>query len=250
MKAAVSTIVPLMSVLLALPSVADGATGTFTVSDGGVEFTFDRYNEGRSTPSLITFVHLGLKSVYKFNADGKVTQVSVDGERYIVKYRNNGRIKTVTLSGASRKLVEGVESGIDTTVDSTSFVSSGTIFPCGDCYDAWNEVCSIGVGTVCDLATYGEPFLSAAETSLDFLCSTLGRLCSDLSARDACFDECECLPPLTITLEWSGLSDDIENKPLLDLHVIEPTGKLVYYDALQGVSESGYSRRYLILRLT
>lgn len=235
--AAVSAIMPVMCGLLALaPSMTDAAKDTIKVPYDDVVFKIDRYDDGRSLPYVITFTDFGFKSVYKFNHDVQVSKISADGDSYTVKYNRKGRVKNVSRAGGRRELAETVEDGAATMVDEGAPTSRRRLYACEDCHEGWDEICFIGVGTVCDLVGYGDPFLAPAETSLDVFCSTFSALCEDLSAEDACSGQCEeCLAPLTISLEWSmGSDSDVQAE--LDLFVIEPNTNLVYWRSLEGVS--------------
>lgn len=122
------------------------------------------------------------------------------------------------------------------------------LYDCVDCEQTWDTLCDQGLETVCDLEDYGSLFGSSAEVSIRLFCDNFSSVCARFSASDVCDGECEeeveeeCLPPLTITLEWSGDATSEESHAFndaLDLYVIEPAGTTVYWANLESVRIAG-----------
>lgn len=230
--------------------VVGAAKDRISVPSGdGFNFFLDRFDDGRTKPYLVTFTSSGFKSVYKFTEGGFVTNIKAGDETYTIGYDDNDEIETVERTSAQRKLVvdqEYEEDGEDIqtyqqppsreggediqTYQQTLFsAQTRRLFACEDCELAWQTVCNAGVESVCNLEDFGEPVLSAGETSIGVLCNTFGGICSQRTASEVCdgsCDEVDCLSPLTITLEWTGGSGlSARQEPKLDLYVIEPGGR-------------------------
>lgn len=72
--------------LIAGLSLAEGAKERMYVVAGAdeIKFNIDRFDDGRSRPYRIVFFHAGNRSLFRFNAAGKVTSIKVNSELYKV----------------------------------------------------------------------------------------------------------------------------------------------------------------------
>lgn len=153
--------------------------------------------------------------------------------------------------GLGENLPDGsaAKTGADETTPFGMGVEKSTATPagrrrldeCDDCVQTWDTLCDKGLETVCNVVEYGNPISSAAGISIFLFCSSFGSLCGANTGYAICADECEdveCLPPLTVTLEYRGLSSRSASfGPYLDLYVIEPEGKTAYFNAPATVRE-------------
>lgn len=76
-----------ISLLISGISIAEAGKDTMTVEAEGVEFTIERYDDGRSKPYRILFEDGGDDSTYTFFANGAVNSFKVGSEKYRVFYK-------------------------------------------------------------------------------------------------------------------------------------------------------------------
>lgn len=194
MRHSTATLAFLGSVLLSGFSVIDGANERLSVIEGGVKFKIDWYDDGRSKPYKAVFSDDGVRSIYKFNAEGRVMQIKVDSEKYKVLYKSNGDLRRVKLTSSRRRdLVEerGDQDAFDAGNEEASFVHR-RLYACDDCEETWDVMCDEAVSTVCELEGYGSPLGQAASASIKTLCDTFGTdACSSYSGAEICQDQCD-----------------------------------------------------------
>lgn len=188
------------SVLLSGFSVIDGARERLSVTEGGVKFKIDWYDDGRSKPYRAVFSDDGVRSTYQFNAEGRVAQIKVDSEKYKIlynskmSYKSDGDLRKVKLTSSGRRdLVEegGDQDAFDAGNEEASFVHRH-LYACDDCEETWDVMCNEAVSTVCELVGYGSPFSQAASGSIITLCDTFGTdACSSYSGAEICQDQCD-----------------------------------------------------------
>ena len=260
-------VAPLLPLLLAGSRLVAGSDrDRVRVSHEGTTFLVDRYYDGRDIPYHVTFTD-PFKSVYKFDAEGSVTDIKADGETYEVIYKSNGKLKKVKdttttdrryLGAAEGGEIEGGgRGGADAADGDTLREAQGQeqegpapaerasdghrrLYDCEDCEQTWDVLCDGGLTTVCNLEGYGSPLQPTAEMSIALFCDNFSSACAHFSASDVCDGECEeeeeCLPPLTITLEWSaGVDSEQDLSGAVDLYVIEPSGAMVFWRNSQSV---------------
>lgn len=200
------------------------------VDYGGITFKVDSHTNGRNKPYRVKFRNSGIYSKYWYDIDGVVHKFEVGADEYKIRYRSNGELKKVKLATSSRTLAEDGDGEADEVGDGPAAVNDRRLYSCSDCKDTWETLRDYGVASVCDLVGYGSPLLSSADTSIGVVCNTFGEATNNLSADSVCDGECECVPPLTIALEWFQDAD-------LDLRVVEPAGgETVNYENREGVS--------------
>lgn len=180
---------------------AEAARDRITVEAGGVSFKIDRYDDGRSKPYRVIFTEDGVRSAYKFNIDGFVTNIKTGSEEYKVLYRSNGDLKRVDLTSSRRRrldLAEEVEEEDHEEEESTEVEGSNLrstrgrrLYSCDHCAEAWDAICDEGVRSVCALVGYGSPLSAVAQASIDIMCETFGDACSRSGACEACAGQCE-----------------------------------------------------------
>lgn len=112
-----------------------------------------------------------------------------------VLYTTSGDIRRVTITSSERRTLAGAQyedkEGIDRHAAEEGIVNDRRrLYPCNDCEDTWNVVCSDGVPSVCDLVGYGTPFSTEASAAVQLLCSTFGDACSGSSGNEACEGQC------------------------------------------------------------
>lgn len=69
-------------ILSGMISTAEAGKDTMTVEAGGVAFTLERYDDGRSKPYRVKLEDRGVASTYTFLANGTVNSVKVCSEKY------------------------------------------------------------------------------------------------------------------------------------------------------------------------
>lgn len=177
MKYSAATSASLGSALLAGFSVADGERERIAVSEGGINFKVDWYDDGRRKPYRTIFWDSG-RSVYKFDAAGRVKTIKVGSEKYRVYYKIIGNLKRVELKSSGRRNLAGEEDEQD-AFDEGEEEEKVTpvhrnLYACGDCEETWDVMCDQAASTVCELVGYGSPFSEAALTSIETFCNIFG----------------------------------------------------------------------------
>lgn len=183
---------------------AEAARESMTVEAGGITFKVDRYDDGRSKPYKVTFTDDGVKSTYRFNAAGFVTNIVVGSEKYKVQYESNGDLSKVKRTSSGRRgLLVGAEGQNEEAEDGLLVGGDGLgllqvndnhrrLYACDDCVEAWDAVCDDGVPSLCDLVDYGRPITSAAAASIATMCDVMGGgACSSSGGPEACSGQCE-----------------------------------------------------------
>ena len=162
-----SLVAPILSLLLAGSHLADADRDRFRVTHDGISFLVDRYDDGRAKPFAVAFTD-AFRSVYKFDAEGSVTDIKTDDETYNVIYKNNGDLKKVKGTTSTRRIltqnageIEGgdISPADDETLDAEEERPSPSdksnhrrrLYDCEDCTHTWNTLCNEGVETVCAL---------------------------------------------------------------------------------------------------
>lgn len=74
----------LVGFLAGLSATGAAATEGVTVTERGIDFEVDRFTDGRSKPYRVVFNNDGLRAVYRFDTDGRVTNIRAGSERYRV----------------------------------------------------------------------------------------------------------------------------------------------------------------------
>lgn len=204
-QCATSMALPLLCFLAAEHmSTAEAARESMAVEAGGITFSIDRYDDGRSKPYRVTFTEDGVKSTYRFNTAGFVTNIVVGSEKYGVRYESNGDLSEVRRTpDGKRDLLVGAEGQNEEAGDGLLVGGDGQgvrlvddshrrLYACDDCVEAWDAVCDDGVPSLCDLVDYGHPITSAAKASISTMCNVMGGgACSSSGGGEACSGQCE-----------------------------------------------------------
>lgn len=192
--------VALRSLLLAVFAALriSEALDTLKILQDSTRFTVDRRSDVQTHPYKIRtrFWEKGVKSIYSYTADGKLAKIVVGSKAYFLPSDANGAIKTNTLPGSRRALVE--EDDVDTYGNVDEMVQEGaaTVIPhrhlltgyaCEDCEDTMGKMCGIGLESVCNLVDSGYQFNSTAViASLKTFCQKFGRACALFTAQEVC----------------------------------------------------------------
>lgn len=114
-----------------------------------------------------------------------------------VLYTPSGEIRRVTLKPSERRTLGGAqyESEEEENIDKNgandrSLYGLRRLYPCSDCEETWNVMCSEGLSSVCDLHGYGSPFSTGATDAIGHICSLLGGACSGVLSDEACRGQC------------------------------------------------------------
>lgn len=147
------------------------------------------FDENPSIPIVVIFLTEDVgRSKYSFDADLRIKKFIAGSEKYVVRYKADGTLRGVVRkdSGARVLLSEEEEEYQDVV---TVLQQRRLHYPCDDCEADWNDLCGIGIPTVCSLdghASLGDSGISSVAT----LCHTFGASCSHLSGDNACDGQC------------------------------------------------------------
>lgn len=207
MKLAIATLV-----LAALGGTAVAETKTLVVWESDIKFIHNTFSDGKV--KLIVEEN-DATSTFVFRAsDGRARIIKAGSEKYKIVYKSSGAIRRVRRldKGGSRSLGEKEEgyedielhcldedddADEDVMFDAHRELASG-VYPCEDCEVAWEEICGIGLSSVCDLVDYGIPLASLGEDSIQTVCETFGTACerdaAEVCQENQCVDSCnnEC----------------------------------------------------------
>lgn len=161
-----------------------------------VSFNVGFRDGGYTKPYRMKFIEDGVRSVYKFTADGCVSNIKVGSERYEPIFDNsNGDVTGVVQTSTSgrRNLFEVAEDGEEDAEEEevVSVLGRRRLYECDDCVDTWDAVCDEGVPCVCELLNFASELSDAAEKSMTTVCETFGSACSGSSGSEACDGQCE-----------------------------------------------------------
>lgn len=192
-RAAVTAIVPFFTVLLGdIPGIvkAELLWEKMQMAGDGVLFNVAFRDGGYTKPYRMKFIEDGILSIYKFKADGCVTNIKVGSERYEPVYDSSLDLTDV-IRTERRSLAEHEE-------DSAEYFDEGTMFgkrllfsSCDNCVSTWDAVCGEGVPCVCSLLDFESELSPAAIKSFKTMCETFGSgLCSSSGGFEACTGQC------------------------------------------------------------
>lgn len=100
-KTLTTAAIPLVGLLLVGGiSIADGSLERITVTEGGIKFLVDHYDNRVSKPYRVMFRKDGVKSKYSFNAGGYVTGITAGSEKYSVRRPGKSEFRTAVFYGA------------------------------------------------------------------------------------------------------------------------------------------------------
>lgn len=208
-KCAASIALPFLVLLASNMPTAEAARESITVEAGDITFSIDRFDDGRTKPYRVTFTgEDGVKSIYRLNAAGFVTNIVIAAEKYRVLYDSNGDLSEVRLTSSSERrgllddegqgksdggLLLGGDGRGDALVNNNSPRRGRRrrLYACDDCVEAWDAVCDDGIPSVCDLVDYGHPFSESAEASIATMCDEMGGACSSSGGDEACSGQCD-----------------------------------------------------------
>lgn len=169
-----------------------GADGTVTsVTSGGTKYKVR--NSGVSTRKLSTTTSKQLGSPepsIELSPLGSASNaIAADSNQL----RDASKLSTERSFGSRVTVTAEVSNELKDAFDEGSpmGVEHRRLYACSDCEETWDILCGQGLDTVCDLVDYGDPFGNTAEASISTMCQHFGSACSELSALEACEDQCE-----------------------------------------------------------
>lgn len=212
----------LFGVLVLICPWTNAAVGTMEVKQDNIKFTIKHHDDGRDKPYWVAFsAETGeVRSEYKFDRAGYVTNISVGPERYSMVYdlSSSAFQEARPRSTFARALNEVDQHQEDTNDEEDNllardsvrnsvaaaakaqeslavFQSPAPLFTCQECVEAWDAVCNEGVPSVCRVKDEEmEKFSANAAASVTTLCETLGSACSSSGGAAACAGQCDDRP--------------------------------------------------------
>ena len=165
----------LLLVLLVGCFVSEAARHRITVTKYKTNHRIDWWDDGRDKPYRVTFWKFGLKSVYLFGESGNLKSLTVRDREY-----------TFSSNTGSRMLLASQQDEFEEDI----YRGGRRLFPCTDCEETWDTLCSVGLADVCFLHEFPrEDFNDDAEDSVRRMCTAFGAAC-EASAFDTCEGQC------------------------------------------------------------
>lgn len=159
------------------------------VEEDDIRFNVAFRDGGYTKPYRIKFIENGARSVYKFQADGCVTNIKVGEETYEPVYGSSADVIDVVRT-ERRNLAEVKEEVIEGFVGE-AVIGNRRLFACDDCADIWETLCDKGVSCVCKLLDFESDLSAAALKSFETMCKTFGSGACSPSSRELCAGQCE-----------------------------------------------------------
>lgn len=159
------------------------------VLESGITFNLAFRGKDYTKPYRMKFIEDGVRSVYKFQASGCVTDVKVGSERYTPVYDSSADLIDVVRT-KRRNLAEYEDIEAD-NFDGEALFGNRRLFACEDCVDTWDALCDEGAPCVCDMLNFKSNLSRVAEKSIKTICEKFGSgPCSDFGGPETCAGQC------------------------------------------------------------
>lgn len=192
MKNLAATALLFVSSSLGPAVLTEAATEKVVVREDGIKFFVRRF-EGKSKPYRVRFsTSTTDRSDFWFKEDGSVNSIKAGTEKYVVRYRSSGALRTVLRKDSGARMLvdeEELDAYMTEAEESAFDLAHRSLYYCDDCEEKWNAVCGQGISTVCNVMDHSSLGTKGAA-AVEIMCNTFGSACESISAEKVCRNRC------------------------------------------------------------